>query len=692
MKNYYLGCDVGGTFTDFCLINDETKEVLRWKQLTTLEDPSKAIIKGIEVLSLKAPGFVQRTQDFIHGTTLVINAVIERKGAKTALITTKGFRDILEIGRELRYDNYEIFAEYPTPLIPRHLRREVKERILSDGTIFTSLSSNTEEAKKVVKELADIGVESFAVSFLHSYANPVHEKEMRRIISKIVPDSFVSVSSDILPKIKEYERTSTVVINAYTMPIISGYIDKIQEFLRSSEFKGKFYMMLSGGGVVNVEVAKKFPVLCIDSGPVGGVLYCEFLGEKLGYKDLLSFDMGGTTAKMSLVKKGKAERTTGFEVGRVHRFKKWSGLPIEVPFVDMLEIGAGGGSIAKISMYGTIQVGPESAGADPGPACYSRGGKEPTVSDANLVLGYLDPDAFLDRRMKLDKTAAERTILEKIAEPLGINLTEAARRIHNLVNENMASAAKIHIIEKGGDPKKFSIVAYGGAGPTHAYSIAKKLRISRIIIPSYAGVMSAVGFHAAPLGYEMTRTHLALLDDVAPDEIEGIYLEIRDEIRDKFLEEETTRNSIVFVRSLDLRYFGQAYEVNVPLDSSFNKDKIAHLFNEKYKYLYNHSYPELKIQIVNLKVAGVLSRVPFTLPELKGEDLSLSKAKKGKRKAYSHVTKSFIDFSIYDRDKLPLREIFEGPAIIEEKYTTIFADSDTSIFVDNTGTILMSIH
>ncbi|RLC15999.1 MAG: hydantoinase/oxoprolinase family protein, partial [Deltaproteobacteria bacterium] len=404
-KSYRLGCDIGGTFTDFVLLNDKTGEFRINKCLTTPTDPSEAVEQGIRQL-LENPktesDFMPHLEEIIHGTTLVINAIIERKGARTGLITTKGFRDVLELGREIRYDAYNIFAEYPEPLAPRYLRKEVHERIASDGRVIREIVP--EEVEKVLAELSDMGVESLAVCLINAYENPAHEIKIREIVENSafrIPHS--SFSYEVLPQIREYERTCTTVTNAYVKPITAEYLRKLSSRLESLGFQGRLFIMLSSGGITSVETAREFPVRIIESGPTAAVIASQHYGRMFEIKDMFCFDMGGTTAKSCLIQKGQAGLVSTFEVGRVQRFKKGSGLPIQVPVVDLMEIGAGGGSIARISKMGLLQVGPESAGADPGPACYGRGGEHPTVTDADLTLGYLDPNYFLGGTMILDK-------------------------------------------------------------------------------------------------------------------------------------------------------------------------------------------------------------------------------------------------------------------------------------------------
>ena len=480
-KTYRLGCDIGGTFTDFVLVDDETGKFQTNKCLTSPADPSEAVEQGILQLLDQAPGFIGRVSEFIHGTTLVINAIIERKGACTGLITTRGFRDVLELGREIRYDAYDIFAEYPRPLIPRDLRTEVDERITSDGRVIRDL--DMQDVRERLAQLQAAGVESVAVCLINSYENPVHEKAIQKCIRDAAPDLSLSISFEVLPQIREYERTCTTATNAYVKPITASYLQKLSDRLATLGFDGQLFIMLSSGGITSLETAREFPVRIIESGPTAAVIASQHYGKLFAIKDMFCFDMGGTTAKSCLIQKGQAGLVSTFEVGRVQRFKKGSGLPIQVPVVDLMEIGAGGGSIAEINRLGLLQVGPQSAGADPGPVCYGQGGEKPTVTDADLTLVYLDPDYFLGGSMPLDKAAAEKAIATKIAAPLGTSAVEAAFGIHDLINETMAAAAKTHIAEKGGNPGLITVSAFGGAGPVHAYGLACKIGAPRILVP-----------------------------------------------------------------------------------------------------------------------------------------------------------------------------------------------------------------
>jgi len=686
-KHYRLGCDIGGTFTDFVLLNDQTGEIKTGKCLTTPGDPSDAVEEGIRALEAATPDFVAKLDELIHGTTLVINAIIERKGAKTGLITTRGFRDVLEIGREMRYAPYDLFAEFPQPLIPRRYRLEVDERVRSDGSVLKAL--DPEEARQVVRTLLGLGVESIAVCLINSFENPAHELMLQEIIEQEAPGLSVSISYRVLPQIKEYERTSTTVTNAYVKPLTGRYLSKLAGRLETIGFQGKLFIMLSSGGVTSLETAAEFPVRIIESGPTAAVIAGQYYGKHFNISEMFCFDMGGTTAKSCLIQKGVAGVVPTFEVGRVQRFMKGSGLTIQVPVVDLMEIGAGGGSIAKVSKLGTLQVGPESSGAAPGPICYGRGGTDPCVTDADLLLGYLDPDYFLGGTMKLDPEGARRGVEEKIAQPLGVSFVQAIWGIHDIINETMAAAAKTHIAEKGGNPRLVTIVAFGGAGPVHAYGLAKKLGAPRLLVPPNAGVGSAMGFFTAPRAFDLLRSHKVSLIDAALEEIEHIFRGLEADSA-KILKKEAGEEMLHFERSLDMRFVGQGSEINVLLPAGdcaqLEKAKVRRLFDEAYEKLYGRTYPDSEVEFINFKVRASLPERLLQLPKLESSGKqSLAAAVRGQRQAYSPLSREFIPYTVYDRYKLFPGARFPGPAIIEEKESTLIVGEDAGVAVDDFG-------
>jgi N-methylhydantoinase A len=693
---YRLGCDIGGTFTDFVLVNNITGEFHTNKCLTTPSDPSNAIEQGVRELAQTLPGFMGSVEEIIHGTTLVINAIIERKGAKTGLITTKGFRDILELGREKRYDAYDIFSEYPEPIVPRSDRAEIDERLTFDGRVLKDVDDK--EVITLLDKFKKDGIESIAVCFINSYENAVNEKKIKEIIEKEAPGLFLSTSFEVLPEIKEYERTCTTAVNAYVKPITYWYLNKLVARLGTIGFDGKLFIMLSSGGITSVETAKDFPVRIIESGPTAAVIASQHYGQMFNIKDMFCFDMGGTTAKSCLIQDGHAGLVSTFEVGRVQRFQKGSGLPIQVPVVDLMEIGAGGGSIAKISNLGLLQVGPESAGADPGPACYKQGGDNPTVTDADLVLGYLDPDFFLGGTMKLDIELSKKAIKDKIAKPLGTTMVEAAFGIHDLINETMAAAAKTHIAEKGGNPNIVTVSAFGGAGPVHTYGLAKKIGAPAILVPPLAGVGSALGFFTAPVAFDLSRSHRKVLEDADFKDIELLFNELEQESA-KILEGAQSGDKILFERTLLMRFVGQGAEIDLSLEmeneikdfTNFSKQEIRKMFDEEYKRLYGRTSTESPVEFVTFKVRASLPKKPFSISKLTTKTRDIQTCIKGQRQAFSVIKKDYIPFTVYDRSKLFPDASFNGPAIIEERESTIVIGEDATARVDEFGFIWINI-
>ena len=683
-----LGVDVGGTFTDFVLLDDATGQVRTYKCLTTPRDPSNAIEEGIRGLATRVPGCVERLEEIIHGTTLVINAIIERKGARTGLITTQGFRDVLELGREIRYAPYDVFAEFPEPLVPRRRRLEVNERLRADGSVLRPLDES--EARERVHALAGMGVESIAVCLLNSFENPAHELALKHIIAEEFPSASISISYEVLPQIREYERTSTTVTNAYVKPLTEKYLRRLYDRLASLGFRGQLFIMLSSGGVTSAETAAEFPVRIIESGPTAAVIAGQYYSRLFNLPEMFCFDMGGTTAKSCLIQGGLAGVVPTFEVGRVQRFMKGSGLAIQVPVVDLMEIGAGGGSIARMSRLGTLQVGPESAGAEPGPMCYGRGGTEPTVTDADLLLGYLDADYFLGGVMKLDVEAAKRGVEARVAKPLGVSFIQAVWGIHDLINEMMAAAAKTHIAERGGNPQVVTLAAFGGAGPVHAYGLARKLGAPRLIVPPNAGVGSALGFFTAPRAFDLVRSHKApvLAADFA--QIEALFCGMEAE-GERTLRKAGADGAVEFTRSVDARFIGQGSETNLPVPerdfAALDPAEVRRRFDETYSRLYGRTYPESPVEFVNFRVRASLPVRLLELPRLPGGGRGgrLQDAIKGERQAFSGLARDFIPFTVYDRYQLFPGAAFSGPAIVEERESTVIVGEDAKVSVDEFG-------
>ncbi len=684
-----IGFDIGGTFTDFILLDQERNEIRLHKCLTTPEDPSIGALAGLEaILSEAGVGFGE-VGDIVHGTTLVTNALIERRGAKLGLLTTAGFRDILEMGTEQRYDIFDLFLEFPDPLVPRRRRLEVTERMDRDGNTVTPL--NLDSVREAAKQLVADGVEAIAVCFLHAYRNPEHERAAGAEIARLYPDIAVSLSSDVVAELWEYQRLVTTCANAFVQPLMDRYVRRLELELWQRGFRGALYLMHSAGGLVSPETARAFPIRLLESGPAGGGLATAFFGEAAGKSDVISFDMGGTTAKACLIEDGRAATAAEMEAARVHRFKKGSGLPIKAPVIDMIEIGAGGGSIAGVDEVGLLRVGPHSAGADPGPACYGRGGTQPTVTDANLVLGYYDPAFFLGGRMSLDLDAAIRA-LESVGDKLGLTAIETAWGIHRVVTESMAAAARIHIVEKGKDPRRYAMVGFGGAGPAHAAGVARVLGVSELLIPPASGAASALGFLAAPLSFEQVRSHPVRLDQPgAAAAIDTVVNTLVTETRARLSAAGVPDTDIVVERTADMRLFGQLHEINVILPdgpiSDATMPAIRSAFVAAYAARYTSVYDGVAIQLVTLRIRA---RGPYpALSLVQAGGGGTGPALKGHRQAW--FGEGFVETPVYDRYALTPGMQVAGPAIIEEREaTTIVAPGDL-VNIDTTGTMRIQV-
>ncbi|MBV9114286.1 MAG: hydantoinase B/oxoprolinase family protein [Hyphomicrobiales bacterium] len=686
---YRIGFDIGGTFTDFILLDTSRSEILLHKCLTTPQDPSIGALQGLEELLARAGVSLAEVDTIVHGTTLVTNALIERHGAALGLITTEGFRDILEMGTEQRYDIYDLFLRYPEPLVPRRRRLEVKERLDRDGNVVEPL--DLDAVRRAARRLKKGGAEAIAICFLHSYRNAAHERAAGEAIRALYPEIAVSLSCDVVAELWEYQRLVTTCANAFVQPLMDRYVRRVERELWQRGFRGALHLMHSAGGLMSPESARAFPIRLLESGPAGGGLATAFFGNKAGKPDVISFDMGGTTAKACLIEAGRCAVAAEMETARVHRFKKGSGLPIKAPVIDMIEIGAGGGSIAAIDEVGLLRIGPRSAGAEPGPACYGRGGTEPTVTDANLLLGYYDPGFFLGGRMALDRSAAERA-LSALGEKLGLCALEVASGIHRTVTESMAAAARIHIVEKGKDPRRYAMVGFGGAGPAHAAEVARILGVREVMIPPASGAASALGFLAAPLSFEQVRSHPLRLD--APDAaetIDAVLAELEQETRAHLLAAGVAESEVVTERSADMRLLGQLHEINVALPNEkitpANLPQIHTAFACAYAARYTRVLEGMEVQLVSLRV-----HCRGKLPELtvaRGDASSSGRPLKGRRPA--RFGEELLDTPVYDRYALTSGTTFQGPAIIEEREATTIIPPGDEVTVDASGTLRISI-
>ncbi len=665
-----LAVDIGGTFTDIVAFDPRSRQIWVEKLLTSYPDPSVAVLDGIRCL-LEAQSISPDAIRYVtHGTTLITNTLIERKGAKTALLTTAGFRDALEIGNEGRYDMYDLALVKPAPLVERRLRFDVPERVLADGRILRELDSDA--LGGICDQLEEEDIEALAICFLHAYTNPAHELAALERIKARLPKFPVSVSHQVAPGMREYPRASTTVANAYVQPITERYLARLDDGLRRSGIEAPLNIMLSSGGTTTVDAARAFPVRLVESGPAGGALAGLYWGEQLGDSDVLAFDMGGTTAKAVLTRDGELTVSNTSEVAHVHRFKRGSGLPLMVPMIEMIEIGAGGGSIAHLNRLGLPGVGPQSAGSDPGPAAYARGGEEPTVTDADLLLGYLNPEYFAGGSLPLDLDLA-RCSFEGLAAALELSVDRLAWGVHQLVNENMAAAARVHAAERGLELRRYSMVATGGAGPVHACGVAGGLGIRRIIIPPLAGVGSAFGFLTAPIAFDFTRSYVAKLTELDLSELNGILRGLEREGCRIVESAGVPADDISVQLSIDMRYVGQGYEVRVPFPMRvLDGDHIASMkraFEAEYQRFYGQLAEGVPIEAVNW-------RVLITGPAPQIEALSLRSAAAAtdapiaRRPVRFGTDAPARQTPVFRRDQLSEQWSADGPMIIEEAAST----------------------
>ena len=686
-----VGFDIGGTFTDLVLQDTQQHCLLFHKVATTPADLTQGVIEGLGHLLTKAKVAPAEVALILHATTVATNAVLERRGSPTALITTRGFRDVLIIGRQKRYNTYDLYLDKPAPLIQRRFIYEVDERMDHAGHVVHPL--DLASVDRVIAEIRASGATSIAVALLHSYANSSHEQRILERLREQAPELEVTLSSDVSPKYREYERTSTTVANAYVKPIVSQYIDKLRGALCERGIKGGIYIMQSNGGLVSPQLAREYPVRIIESGPAAGVLMCASAGQIEGFNHVLTLDMGGTTAKFGAVDNGEAVITPTFEVDNKH-FRKYSGLPLNVPAVELLEIGAGGGSVASTDM-GIIRVGPKSAGAEPGPACYRRGGTNATITDASVVLGYINPDYFNGGAMALDPQAARAAIEKEVADPLQLSIGEAAWGIHAVANSNMETAMRVISVERGRDPRQYALVAFGGAGPLHAARLARALRIPKVIVPRGAGVGSAVGLLTAESRLDVSVTRILRLDRDCYSTIAQIYEDLIERARKEHAALNLTQ-SPTWKRCAYLRHCGQGFEIKVDLPSgTIDQDyvaKIAAAFFAGYERTYGYRDPDTGIEGVDWQlVASVRNgKIDMADYDLIGHREG-ERAFVGKRAAYFPELAGFIECSVVDRYGMAVGTSVAGPAIIEEaESTTVILPGDT-VQLSKHGNLIISV-
>jgi len=680
MQQARLAVDIGGTFTDLALEQGPVRSTM--KVLTTPAEPEKGVLDGVAAILQQAGLEAGAIGILVHGTTLATNAIIERKGARTALVTTQGFRDVLALGNESRYDQYDLGITLPQPLVPRHLRLPVPERLDNLGEVLLPLDDSA--VLDLVPLLQREAVESIAIGFLHSFTNPAHERRARDILAQALPNVPISLSSDVSPEMREWERFSTTAANAYVQPLIGGYLGRLETGLRAMGLQAPVFMMLSGGGLTTIETARRFPIRLVESGPAGGAIFAADIARQCGLDQVLSFDMGGTTAKVCLVDDYQPQASRTFEVARVGRFKKGSGLPLRIPVIEMVEIGAGGGSLAHVDVMGRIGVGPESAGADPGPACYGRGGLDPAVTDANLVLGRYEPARFAGGSMALDQAAAEQALSRMVGDTLGLEPGMAALGVVEMVDENMANAARVHAIESGKTYAGRTLIAFGGGGPVHGYRVAEKVGIDRVLVPIGAGVGSAIGFLRAPVGYEVVRSLYqrlgtfdaaavsALLADMAAEAMGVVEL-------GRF-GAPTRESRIAF-----MRYVGQGHEIPVVLPVRTLTDAdvgpLRTAFDEAYARFYDRPVPGSDVEVMGYAVT--VATIPDARPQ--AAPPAPRPGSPREQPVRDTATAAVSAWAVIDRATLAVGATVAGPAIIAEDETSTLVGPAWTATVDQRG-------
>ena len=684
MPHARLAVDIGGTFTDLAIEWDGQRRTT--KILTTPAAPELGVMAGVRSILASAGLVAGDIGILIHGTTLATNAIIERKGARTALITTEGFRDVLAMGNESRYDQYDLNIVLPEPLVPRYLRLTVPERLDNEGRVLKPL--DRQAVRALVPVLRRERVESLAVGYLHGFVNPAHERETRDILAAELPDMPISLASEVSPEMREWERFSTTVANAYVQPMMQSYLRRLEAGLRATGIDAPIFLMLSGGGLTGIETACRFPIRLVESGPAGGAIFSAYIAKQCGLDRVLSFDMGGTTAKICLIDDYKPQTSRNFEVARVGRFRKGSGLPLRIPVIEMVEIGAGGGSLAAVDGMGRIGVGPESAGADPGPACYGRGGTHPAVTDANLALGRYDPQRFAGGTLALDRPAAEAALVAEIGGPLGLDSGMAALGVIEMVDENMANAARVHAIESGKTYDGRTLIAFGGGGPVHATRIAEKIGISRILVPSGAGVGSAIGFLRAPVGYEVVRSlyqRFSTFDVVAVNALlAAMAAEAQEVVGQGSFAAATTESRIAY-----MRYVGQGHEIPVPLPSRMlvaaDVALIRAAYDREYSRFYDRPVPGSDVEILSYAVVvatvtdATLVAPPATSTGVAGPDRT--------QVVRDIATGEVSCWAVQDRAALDVGVRISGPAILAEDETSTLIGPGWSATINAFGYI-----
>ena len=663
-----MGVDIGGTFTDVVLELDQAQ--FSTKVLTTYSAPEDAIINGMQQVCAKAGITPADIDQIIHGTTLATNALIERRGARTALITTAGFRDVIEMRTESRFEQYDLNLSLPDPLLPRQQRYTITERIDARGQVLVEL--DTAELERLVSQIEEAGYESVAIGLIHSYLNDAHERQVQQALASRLPGVMISLSSEVSPQMREYERFNTVVANAYIKPLMKSYLGRLQGRLQQEGVDCPVFLMHSGGGIISIDSAAEFPVRLVESGPAGGAVFAAHIAARYGLDKVLSFDMGGTTAKICLIKDQTPKTSRVFEVARTYRFKKGSGMPISIPVIDMVEIGAGGGSLASVDAMRQIRVGPQSAGSEPGPACYGRGGDKPAVTDADLVLGKLDPDNFAGGSIALQVDSSSRALQAELGQVLDMDAQTAAYGLVEVVDENMANAARVHAVENGEDLAEYTMIAFGGAAPLHAARLCEKLGVDRLLVPPGAGVGSAIGFLRAPFSFEANRSQYMKLSQLDPQRVSALLQELENEAR-AFVRSCDEQAEILAEFKAYMRYSGQGWEIPIALTSEQAREPDA----ATYQQLFEKSYHALFGRIVEgMDVEITVWAANATTPAHSVSPVQLAEAgaharTQGTREVFDAALGELTDAAVVLRQDMLAGQCVSGPAVITEDETTI---------------------
>ncbi len=687
-----IAVDIGGTFTDVAL---EIGDVVHTgKVLTTPRAPEQAVMQGIATVLEQAKVTPAQVGLMIHGTTLATNTIIERKGARTALVTTAGFRDALDMGYEHRFEQYDLYMEKPKALVPRYLRLPVKERVNAAGEVLTELDEDS--VKALIPTLKQYDVESVAIGFIHGYANPQHEQRTAQLLHEALPSLWMTLSSEVCPEVREYERMSTVCANAYVQPMMASYLQDLSLELQNKGFECPLFLMMSGGGLTTIDTAKRFPIRLVESGPAGGAILASHIATECALDAVLSYDMGGTTAKICLIDDGQPQTSRTFEVDRQYRFIKGSGLPVRIPVIEMVEIGAGGGSIARADTMGRVHIGPDSAGSEPGPACYDRGGDNATVTDADLVLGKIAADGFAGGSLSLAADKATSALENGIGASLDMTSSLLAFTVSEMVDDNMSNAARVHAVELGKDLERRALVAFGGAAPLHACRIAEKLGMDRVIVPTGAGVGSAIGFLRAPVAYEVVRSRYFRLRDFDMNTINGMFTSMHEEALEIVRQGARTGEPLVERRIAYMRYVGQGHEIVVTLP---NRDLVPddaktlkQSFDDAYKVHFGRIIPSMEVEV--LTWALTLSTAPRPAPgaasSLSAPSIEDAPHPQGTRSLFDAERVEFVEVPVYARDALRPGHKVEGPAVVVEAQTTTVVSHHFDLTVNGLGYLDLS--